>query len=159
MSTSLASGLLVRWLKTYLQSQNQLQKKGVYRVSPMPKYSVLLSTVLLWQKWFGNCRFVCVRGRPRWLFWGGRGGAKENVLRFQVPVVQWVDSTTYWINLCLCPVDNAIMVSLILIYWLVPTIFFNNRGHISRVWHIKVGLNKIWPTITLIFFMGSPRMK
>ena len=77
-------------------------------------------------------------------FLGGRGGgAKENVLRFQVPVVQWVDSTTHWINLCLCPVDNAIIVSLILIYWLVPSIFFNNRGHISRVWRIKVGLNKI----------------
>ena len=123
MSASLASGLLVRWLKTYLQSQNQLQKKGVYRVSPMPKYSVLLSSVLLWQKWFGNCRLVCVRGRARWLFWGGRGVQKR--------------------TFCLCPVDNAIMVSLILIYWLVPSIFFSNRGHISRVWHIKVGLNKI----------------
>ena len=118
------------------------KKKSIYRVSPMPKYSVLLSSVLLWQKWFGNCTFVCVRGGLVDYF-GGEGGAKENVLRFQVPVVQWVDSTTHWINLCLCPVDNAIMVSLILIYWLVPSIFFNNRGHISRVWHIKVGLNKI----------------
>ena len=85
-------------------------KKKVFTVSAMPKYSVLFSSVLLWQKWFGNCRFVCVRGRASWLFWGGGGdGAKEKVLRFQAPVVQWVDSTTHWLNLCLCPVDNAIL--------------------------------------------------
>ena len=47
-------------------------------------------------------------------------GEKEKVLRFQAPVVQWVDSTTRWLNLCLCPEDNAIIAiiafSVILIY-------------------------------------------
>lgn len=63
--------------------------------------------------------------------YGGRGvedGEKEKVLRFQAPVVQWVDSTTHWLNLCLCPEDNAIIAiiafSLILIYWVVPILSF-----------------------------------
>lgn len=45
---------------------------------------------------------LCVLGVGLVDYFGGEGGAKENVLRFQVPVVQWVDSTTHWINLYHC---------------------------------------------------------
>ena len=70
-------------------------------------------------------------------------GAKEKFLRFQAPVVQWVDSTTQWLNLCLCPVDDAIGFPDT--YLLDGTIsLFNSTGQISRVWHIPGwGLNKI----------------
>ena len=60
---------------------------------------------------------MCVRGGLVDYF-GGEGGAKENVLRFQVPVVQWVDSTTHWINLyhCITQLVSLILIPIIVIY-------------------------------------------
>ena len=91
---------------------------------------------------------------------GGRGvedGAKEKVLRLQAPVVQWVDSTTHWINLCLCPVDNAIgFPDTHLLDGAIS--LFNNRGQISIVWHIsRWGLNKSDQQSP--FFYGVPTNK
>ena len=76
---------------------------------------------------------------------GGGNGAKEKLLRFPVPVVQWVDSTTHRINLCLCPVDNAIiLVSLILyIYWIVSSIFLTTGARSSEFATSRWGLIKM----------------